>query len=90
MRRATAIIVLAGLALSAVLAPGMGTNATALVLLGLIALVGVLALAVARKADSGAVEPVVCNECGGLNSPNTPYCKHCGAPVRNSAPKSRH
>lgn len=81
MRRATAIIVLAGLALSAILAPGMGANATALVLLGLIAVVGVLALAVARKADSGAVEPVACSDCGGLNSQNAPYCKHCGVPM---------
>ena len=48
------------------------------VILGFIVLFGALAIAVADKARSGAVQPASCPECGGLISPNAPHCKHCG------------
>lgn len=58
---------------------GLGTGTT--LLLALIVLLGILAVAVARKADRGSVAPARCTECGGLISAHAPYCKHCGAPV---------
>jgi hypothetical protein len=55
-----------------------GLDATGLILLALIAAVGLLAVTLARKARAGVVQPDVCPACEGFNSPNAPYCKHCG------------
>lgn len=48
-------------------------------LLFLIVATGALAIAIARRSDRGLASPARCAECGGLISPNAPYCKHCGA-----------
>lgn len=53
-------------------------------LLGLIAAVGLLAIAVSRRGERGLASPGRCRECGGLISPNAPYCKHCGAIVADA------
>ncbi|MDQ5816175.1 MAG: hypothetical protein M3516_07780 [Actinomycetota bacterium] len=78
MTRAVAAIVILGLALSIALGAAFGVDATALILLALIAAFGALAVSVARKARAGTVRPAVCPSCEGFNSPNAPYCKHCG------------
>lgn len=67
-----------GLALAVGLAIARGLDAVALVILCAMIALGALAVAIARKTGSGGVEPARCRECGGLNSPNAPYCKHCG------------
>ena len=69
----------AGLALAVGLAIARGLDAVAFVLLCVTAMLGALAVAVARKAGVGGIEPARCRECAGLNSPNAPYCKHCGS-----------
>ena len=58
---------------------GLGFDSGSLVILGFIVLFGALAIAVADKAKSGAIEPATCPSCEGLISPNAPHCKHCGA-----------
>ena len=78
MTRAVGAIVISGLALTIALGVAFGVDATALILLGLIVAFGALAVAVSRKARAGAVKPAVCPACQGFNSPNAPYCKHCG------------
>ena len=72
-------IVVAGLAVAATLAIAVGLDATGTIILALILATGLLALAVVRKTREGVVAPAQCAECGGLLSPNAPYCKHCGA-----------
>jgi hypothetical protein len=64
-------------AVSVGLAAGLDVFAAAL--LGFIVLVGALALAAAWRTRSGRVDPARCPHCGGVVSPNAPYCKHCGA-----------
>lgn len=58
-----------------------GFDATALILFVALVAVGALAIAVARAKDEGMAAPAQCAACGGLMSPNAPYCKHCGEPV---------
>jgi hypothetical protein len=72
-------IVVAGLVVAAALAIAVGLDATGTIILALILATGALALVVVRKARDGIVSPSQCPECGGLVSPNAPYCKHCGA-----------
>ena len=74
-------IVVAGLAIAAALAIAVGLDATGTIILALVFATGVLALAVVRKSREGVVRPAQCAECGGLLSPNAPYCKHCGIRV---------
>jgi hypothetical protein len=62
-----------------------GLDLKALIIIGLIAAFGALALAVTRKTKAGGIAPAQCTECGGLISPNAPYCKHCGA--RQASPE---
>ena len=74
-------IVVAGVGLAVVLGAGRGFDAVSLTLfLGIVGL-GVLAIAIARRAAAGTVRAGRCESCGGLISPNAPTCKHCGAPV---------
>ena len=54
-----------------------GLDTTGAVILVLIVAVGIAAVAGTRKVQR--VTPGRCEECGGLISPNAPYCKHCGA-----------
>ena len=56
-----------------------GFDLTALIIFTLIVLVGLLAVVVTRKSGQGKIGPAYCKECGGVVSPNAPYCKHCGA-----------
>jgi hypothetical protein len=71
-------IVIAGLLLAVALGAVFGLDVMGLILLALIAAVGVLAVSLARKARAGAIQPELCPSCKGFNSPNAPYCKHCG------------
>ena len=81
MSNAVAAFVLVSIAVVVFLGAALGMGPVAAILLGLIVALGALAIAVARKAQSGEVEPARCRSCGGLMSPNAPSCKHCGAPV---------
>ncbi len=56
-----------------------GLDVQGVTILMLVIAAGVLAVAVARRAEGGFVDPRTCENCGGLESPNAPYCKHCGA-----------
>jgi hypothetical protein len=76
-----AFLVVLGVIAMILLGIGTGFDTGALIIIGFIALFGGLAIAVARKARTGAVAPATCASCGGLISPNAPYCKHCGTPV---------
>lgn len=60
---------------------GMAFDVTALVILALILLVGGIGLGAVAKIRKGTVEPGICPACGGLVSPNAPYCKHCNEPL---------
>ena len=74
-------IVIAGLAVAAALAIAVGLDTMGTIILALIMATGLLAIAVVRKSREGAVRPAQCPECGGLLSPNAPYCKHCGTQI---------
>ena len=74
----TAVIV-AGIALALALGISRGFDAVAIVIFAFIVAVGVLAIATLNRWSTGSVQPGACEECGGLISPNAPYCKHCGA-----------
>lgn len=78
------VIVVAGLGVAAALAIAVGLDATGTIIFSLILGTGLLAIAVARKTGEGVVGPAQCAECGGLLSPNAPYCKHCGAQTTRS------
>ena len=78
MTPAVTAIVVAGLLLAIALGAVFGLDVTGLLLLALIAAVGVLAVSLARKARAGVIQPDLCPSCKGFNSPNAPYCKHCG------------
>lgn len=79
MRGATLAIVVAGLALALALGFSQGFDATSVTILVAIALVGALAIAAANRSSRGLAAPATCDECGGVISPNAPFCKHCGA-----------
>ncbi len=81
MRAAAIVIVALGFASTAMLAMTNGLDATGAIILSLVVGTGILAIAIARKARVGSVEPAKCPSCRGLISPNAPYCKHCGADV---------
>ncbi|HEV3472858.1 MAG TPA: zinc ribbon domain-containing protein [Actinomycetota bacterium] len=60
-----------------------GLDAQGMTILMLVIGAGVLAVAVARRAEGGFVDPGKCDNCGGLVSPNAPYCKHCGIQIES-------
>jgi hypothetical protein len=74
----TAAIVVIGIALSLSVGVARGFDTASVALLALLAAVGALAVAVARKSSTGETGPDSCLSCGGLISPSAPYCKHCG------------
>ena len=74
-------LVTLGLALTLGLGIATGFDTTTVILLTLIVLFGLMAIAVTRKSGSGVVAPARCVNCGGVISPNAPYCKHCKEPV---------
>jgi hypothetical protein len=76
---AVRILVVLGIVGAILLGLGLGFDSTSLIILGFIVMFGALAIAIADKARSGAVQPAQCPSCGGLVSPNAPHCKHCGA-----------
>lgn len=71
-------IVAAGIALALVLGVSKGFDATSLTILALIVAVGAVSIAVADRSERGTVAPARCDACGGVLSPNAPFCKHCG------------
>jgi uncharacterized protein YqgC (DUF456 family) len=78
MKLAITALVVIGIALSLYAGLHAGFDATSVALVALIAAVGILAVAVVRKWESGTIGPGKCASCGGLISPNAPLCKHCG------------
>lgn len=72
-------IVLLGASLAVGVGVAAGLDPTSFVYLALILAVGTAALMTALRAKKGGAGPRSCEECAGLNSPNAPYCKHCGA-----------
>ena len=83
MRSVAVAIVLLGIALSIGLAMVGGVDMTGVVILSLVIGMGGLAIAVVSRSSTGQVQPAECPSCGGLVSPNAPYCKHCGADLSN-------
>lgn len=83
MRFAAIAIVSAGVLVAVAAGMSGGFDVLSIVILVLIVAMGALAIAVARRTGQG-VRPAVCSECGGLMSPHAPYCKHCGAPVKEA------
>jgi hypothetical protein len=81
---AVVTLVVGALALVMVVGVAAGLDPYAIVVVPLIVAVGALAIAVARRAGTGAVSPARCPACGGLLSSETPYCKHCGTRLRRS------
>lgn len=79
-----AVTLLVGLAIAFVVSVGLvaGLDAYAAVMLGFILAFGWLAVAVARRSRGGAIVPARCRNCGGMMSRNAPYCKHCGARLK--------
>ena len=78
MTGAVVALVVLGIAVTLALGIAVGFDSTAVIIFGFLIVFGALAVAAARKARSGTVTPGHCPECGGLVSPNAPYCKHCG------------
>ena len=78
MNTAVTTLVVAGLAVALVVGFVRGFDTTGVVLFGLLTLSGALAIGVTRRSEGGGVSPARCGKCGGLISPNAPYCKHCG------------
>ncbi len=74
-------IIIAGVSVALVLGLVTGFDVVGVVIFSLILLVGALGVATVTRFRSGDVAPARCRECGGLISPNAPYCKHCGAAV---------
>jgi hypothetical protein len=81
MTRAVTIFVMVVLVNALILGYMYGFDSTAIAILCALVVVGGLAIAVARGRDKGLTAPATCASCGGLMSPNAPYCKHCGTPV---------
>lgn len=79
MKAATIGIVSVGLLLALLLGISQGFDATSITIFVAIALVGALAIAAADRSNRGLAGPASCEECGGIISPNAPFCKHCGA-----------
>lgn len=79
--RVVTFFVLMTLANAALLGAGYGFDDVAVALFFGLVVIGALAIAVARGRDKGLTAPATCASCGGLMSPNAPYCKHCGASV---------
>lgn len=79
-----AVTALVGLAVALTVSVGLvaGLDVYAAVILGLILAFGWLAISVARRSSGRSIAPARCAECRGVGSPNAPYCKHCGARLR--------
>ncbi len=71
-------VVIVGSAVALVLGLAAGMDKVAIVLFGSVIGAGFLVVAAVGRMGSGTVAPGHCVSCGGLISPNAPYCKHCG------------
>ena len=80
MNAAVIALVVVGIAFVLAVSTQVADAAT-LTIAGFVIATGALAIAVVRRSRSGTVAPATCRECGGLISPNAPYCKHCGAQI---------
>ena len=80
MTGAVGIIVVAGIVLAVAVGVSGEFDAVALGIFVVMVLVGTVGIAAARRASRGTVGPLRCSRCAGVNSPNAPFCKHCGAP----------
>ena len=85
MSRFVTIFVVLSIVEAIVLGIGVGFDVAALAILITLVALGILAVVIARKSEAGGVGPATCSACGGLMSPNAPYCKHCGEPVTHSS-----
>ncbi|MEA2452079.1 MAG: hypothetical protein QOG04_789 [Actinomycetota bacterium] len=81
MSRIVTIFVAISIIEAVALGIGFGFDVAALSILATMVALGVLAIVIARKSETDAIGPATCSACGGLMSPNAPYCKHCGEPV---------
>lgn len=79
------LVVGAGIAAAGVLGIAGGFDVASVLMLLLIVGLGILGIAIARRASAGDVTPAHCASCDGVISPSAPYCKHCGQPVENGA-----
>jgi hypothetical protein len=77
MTQGVTVFVAFGIGAMVLLGLSAGFDIGAVVILALITACGALAIAVARRSEKRSVGPRSCPECGGLVSPNAPYCKHC-------------
>jgi hypothetical protein len=76
-----AVVVAGGLALAAAIGLSGGLDGVAVLLFALMAAIGALGIAAARRADREVIAPDRCARCGGLDSSDAPTCKHCGSPL---------
>ena len=74
-------LVILGIAMVVSIAFAAGEDIAVLFYVAPVVFLGVVVVAAALKMRAGSVRPAECDSCGGLISPNAPYCKHCGAPV---------
>lgn len=79
MSTATRIIFVAGVVFAVGLGIIGGLDPYGFVILALVLACSWLGFALLGR--TGDVGPAKCSACGGLISPNAPYCKHCGARV---------
>ncbi len=85
MKRAVSTLVVIGIALAFGFGLAGGFDVAAAIIFMLIVACGALAIAVTARSELGEVGPASCDSCGGLISPNAPYCKHCGAGVEKAS-----
>lgn len=73
-------LVVGGIALVVGIAFATDVDTATIFYIAPILLLGAVVIGAAVKTRGGRVRPAECDNCGGLISPNAPYCKHCGAP----------
>ena len=81
MTKVVVALVVLGLSVSLAIGLARGFDTTAIVIFVFLIGVGALSIAASARFGAGGITPGRCSECGGLISPNAPYCKHCGAPT---------
>jgi hypothetical protein len=81
MTKAIAAFIAIGLSVALAIGLARGFDTVAIVIFAFLVGVGVLSVAASARFRAGGIAPGKCAECGGLISPNAPYCKHCGAPT---------
>ena len=80
MKAAAAAIFVAGIGFVGVIsAAGAQYGLVELVILTFLAALAAVGISMLFRSDR--VAPATCANCGGVISPNAPYCKHCKAPI---------